>query len=73
MGKEPEDKFESKKLRNIVARHTLIDGELYRCSFTFPYLKCLIENKVEYALCEVYEGVCKNNLKARTITHKLLR
>lgn len=44
---ELEDKFEHKKLKNIATSYTLIDRELYKHSFTLPYLKCLTEDKTE--------------------------
>lgn len=72
-GEELENKFECKKLRNKVARYTLIDGELYRHSITLPYLKCLTEDEAEHALCEPHEGVCRNHLVTRKIAHKLLK
>lgn len=38
-----------------------------------PYLWYLSEKELEYALRELFEGVCGNHLGAMTITHKLLR
>lgn len=72
-GKEPEDKFGCRKLKNRTARYTLINGELYSHSFILLYLKCLIEDEAKYALSEVYKSICRNHLGAQTIAHKLLQ
>lgn len=60
--KEPDNREERRKLRNQVARYTLIEGELCKRSFTISYLKCLIEEDAKYALREIYKGVCGNHL-----------
>ncbi|GKV11062.1 hypothetical protein SLEP1_g22348 [Rubroshorea leprosula] len=69
----PEDKQEAMKLRKKASRYTLVDGVLYKRSFSLPLLRCLNPYEAEYALREVHEGVCGSHIGARTLAHKVLR
>ncbi|GKV53644.1 hypothetical protein SLEP1_g60161, partial [Rubroshorea leprosula] len=51
----------------------LVDGVLYKRSFSLPLLRCLNPYEAEYALREVHEGVCGSHVGARTLAHKVLR
>ncbi|GLT32923.1 hypothetical protein SLA2020_075530 [Shorea laevis] len=72
-GTVPNDKLEEMKLRKKAARYTLIDGTLYKRSYSLPLLRCLTPYEAEYALREVHEGVCGSHVGARTLAHKVLR
>ncbi|GKV48647.1 hypothetical protein SLEP1_g55446 [Rubroshorea leprosula] len=61
------------KLRRKASRYTLVDGTLYKRSYSLPLLRCLIPYEADYALCEVHEGVCGSHVGARTLAHKVLR
>ncbi|GKV53008.1 hypothetical protein SLEP1_g59558, partial [Rubroshorea leprosula] len=69
----PEDKQEAMRLRKKASRYTLVDGILYKRSFSLPLLRCLNPYEAEYALREVHEGVCGSHVGARTLAHKVLR
>ncbi|GKV29297.1 hypothetical protein SLEP1_g38236 [Rubroshorea leprosula] len=69
----PEDRQEAMKLRKKTSRYTLVDGVLYKRSFSLPLLRCLNPYEAEYALREVHEGVCGSHVGARTLAHKVLR
>ncbi|GKV49801.1 hypothetical protein SLEP1_g56532 [Rubroshorea leprosula] len=58
----PEDKQEAMKLRKKASRYTLVDGVLYKRSFSLPLLRCLNPYEAEYALREVNEGVCGSHV-----------
>lgn len=62
---EPKDKMKRRKLKNQAARYTLIERALYKMLFIMPYLRCLSERKVKYAMREFYEGICDNHLEAK--------
>ncbi|GKV30490.1 hypothetical protein SLEP1_g39295 [Rubroshorea leprosula] len=64
---------EAMKLRKKASRYTLIDGVLYKRSFSLSLLRCLNPYEAEYALREVHEGVCGSHVGARTLAHKVLR
>ncbi|GKV40302.1 hypothetical protein SLEP1_g47964 [Rubroshorea leprosula] len=65
--------WEAMKLRRKASRYTLLDGVLYKRSFSLPLLRCLNPYEAEYALREVHEGVCGSHVSARTFAHKVLR
>ncbi|GKV17112.1 hypothetical protein SLEP1_g27656 [Rubroshorea leprosula] len=69
----PEDRQEAMKLRKKASRYTLVNGVLYKRSFSLPLLRCLSPYEAEYALREVHEGVCGSHVGARTLAHKVLR
>ncbi|GKV41663.1 hypothetical protein SLEP1_g49163 [Rubroshorea leprosula] len=69
----PEDKEEEMRLRKKASRYTLVDGVLYKRSFSLPLLRCLNSYEAEYALQEMHEGVCGSHIGARTLAHKVLR
>ncbi|GKV06276.1 hypothetical protein SLEP1_g18175 [Rubroshorea leprosula] len=69
----PEDRQEVMKLRKKASRYTLVDGVLYKRSFSLSLLRCLNPYEAEYALREVHEGVCGSHVGARTLAHKVLR
>ena len=64
---------DSAKIRIKVTRYTLINGVLYKKSFTLPYLRCLSPDKVEYTLKEIHEGIYGQHLGGRALDHKALR
>ncbi|XP_038687521.1 uncharacterized protein LOC119986902 [Tripterygium wilfordii] len=72
-GKLLEYKNATMSLRKRSARYSIINGELYRRSFTLPYLRCLAPRDADYALREVYEGVCGSHIRGRTLSYKVLR
>ncbi|GKV47753.1 hypothetical protein SLEP1_g54620 [Rubroshorea leprosula] len=70
---KPRDRQEAMKLRRKASRYTLVDGVLYKRSFSLPLLRCLNPYEAEYALRKVHEGVCGSHVGARTLAHKVLR
>ncbi|GKV33929.1 hypothetical protein SLEP1_g42365 [Rubroshorea leprosula] len=71
-GTVPTDKQEELKLRRKASRYTLLDGILYKRSYSLPLLRCLTPYEAEYALREVHEGVCGSHVGAQTLAHKVL-
>ncbi|GKV36702.1 hypothetical protein SLEP1_g44802 [Rubroshorea leprosula] len=69
----PEDRQGAMELRKKASRYTLVEGVLYKRSFSLPLLRCLNPYEAEYALREVHEGVCMSHVGARTLAHKVLR
>ncbi|KAK3012582.1 hypothetical protein RJ639_009731 [Escallonia herrerae] len=71
-GELPSERQKAKNLRVKAARYALVDGILYKKSFSLPYLKCLCPSESLYALQEVHEGICGQHLGGRTLAHKIL-
>ncbi|GKV32500.1 hypothetical protein SLEP1_g41100 [Rubroshorea leprosula] len=62
----PEDKKEAMRLRKKASRYTLVEGVLYKRSFSLPLLRCLNPYEAEYALREVHEGIYGRYMKVST-------
>ncbi|KAL5578087.1 hypothetical protein UlMin_019786 [Ulmus minor] len=60
----PEDKDTARKIKTISTRFTIIQGNLYRRSFSGPYLTCVNPSQVKTILSEIHEGEF-NTLKKR--------
>ncbi|KAK2999683.1 hypothetical protein RJ639_024172 [Escallonia herrerae] len=73
LGTLPSEQSEARNLRAKAARFALVDGVLYKKSFSLPYLKCLSPKEADYALQEVHEGICGQHLGGRNLAHKILR
>ncbi|GKV34199.1 hypothetical protein SLEP1_g42596 [Rubroshorea leprosula] len=69
----PEDKQQAMRLRKKASQYTLVDGVLYKRSFSLPLLRCLNPYEAENAIREMHEGVCGSHVSARTLAHKVLR
>ncbi|XP_077228325.1 uncharacterized protein LOC143861268 [Tasmannia lanceolata] len=66
---------EKKKARQVIQRSARfsLDGEnLYKRSYTLPYLKCLRPNDVVYMLQETHEGICGEHLGGKALAIKVL-
>ncbi|GKV29043.1 hypothetical protein SLEP1_g38016 [Rubroshorea leprosula] len=72
-GELPEDSSTAKLVRRRAAHFTLIDNQLYKRAASMPLLRCLTPYEVEYAVREVYEGVCGTHMGGKTLAQKLLR
>ena len=72
-GTLPDEKDAARKLKVQASRFILIKVALYKRGFSFPYLRCLILEEVEYVMGEIHEGICGNHLGARSLVHKLVK
>ena len=69
----PVDSSEAKRLRWIASQYVMINGHLYKRSFSLLLLKCLGPTDADYALREVHEGICENYLGGKSLAYKVLR
>ena len=67
------DHNEARKLRLRASWFVLINEVLYKRGFAFPYLGCLMEDEANYALHEIYEGICGDHSGARPFASEVLR
>ncbi|KAK2999425.1 hypothetical protein RJ639_022725 [Escallonia herrerae] len=72
-GELPSERHEARNLRVKAARYALVEGVLYKKSFSLPYLRCLRPSESFYTLQEVHEGICGQHLRGRTLAQKILR
>ena len=68
----PEDKGQATALQKRAARYTVIDGALYRRSFSKPCLRCVSSGLVDPILIEVHEGVCGGHPGGRSMEDKII-
>ena len=72
MGISPMDASVARKIRRLAPHYTLVDGQLYKRSFSLPLLKCLLPSEAKYTLQEVHDGLCNNHLRGQVLAHKIL-
>ncbi|XP_077221941.1 uncharacterized protein LOC143855753 [Tasmannia lanceolata] len=63
----PEDKLEARRLTAKAAHYVLHGPRLYKRSYTWQYLRCLVPSESDYALREVHEGICGDHRGGRTL------
>ncbi|XP_077237289.1 uncharacterized protein LOC143878961 [Tasmannia lanceolata] len=71
-GKLPEAKREARKVIQRAARFSLDGENLFKRSYTLPYLKCLRPSDATYALQETHEGICGEHLGGKALAIKVL-
>ena len=69
----PDRKEAARMLKVQAAQFVLIKDVLYKRGFSRPYLRCLGLEEADYVIKEVYEGICGNHLRSRSLVHKLIR
>ena len=71
--KEPKDKSQARNLRIKAARYTLLDGRLYKKSFSGPLLRCITKEEYKVVLKSIHSRVCGNHSGGRSLAHKVLK
>ncbi|KAK2356969.1 hypothetical protein QL285_094283 [Trifolium repens] len=69
----PSDQKEAAIIKRRACAYVLLDGTLYRRGFSIPLLKCIEEDKVDYILREIHEGINSQHLGGRSLARKALR
>jgi len=67
---EPE---EGKKIKKNSAKYTLLDGELFRHSFTHLILVCVSGEQCKRIMAELHEGICGSLVGGRSLASKVVR
>ncbi|XP_073064080.1 uncharacterized protein [Primulina eburnea] len=71
-GELPRDPKKAYRMKWRSLRFILIDGVLYKRSFSQPLLKCLGPKQSNYVLREIHEGCCGNHLGSYFLARKAL-
>ncbi|XP_077223340.1 uncharacterized protein LOC143856945 [Tasmannia lanceolata] len=71
-GKLLEGKKEARKVVQRAARFSLNGENLYKRSYTLPYLKCLRPSDAAYTLQETHEGICGEHMGGKALAIKVL-
>jgi hypothetical protein len=69
----PSDQKEAAVIKRRSCAYVLLDGTLYIRGFSIPLLKCIEEDKVDYILREIHEGINSQHLGGRSLARKALR
>ncbi|XP_077232437.1 uncharacterized protein LOC143869766 [Tasmannia lanceolata] len=70
-GELPEEKKKARQVTQISARFSLDGENLYKRSYTLPYLKCLRPSDAAYTLQETHEGICGEHLGGKALAIKV--
>ena len=68
----PENKEKGQKIKATSVRFTIIQGKLYRRSFSAPYSTCVEPSQVKNILSKLHEGECGNHSGARNLAHQII-
>ncbi|XP_050207549.1 uncharacterized protein LOC126656965 [Mercurialis annua] len=68
----PEDRKEAKRIVILSSKFGIYNGQLYKRSFTHPWLRCVNKEEGEYIMKELHEGTCGAHDGASTLVRKAL-
>ncbi|XP_035546609.1 uncharacterized protein LOC118348649 [Juglans regia] len=69
----PEDRQKAKKIRNRVARYTLIERILYWRGHSAPLLRCISKEEAQYVLAEIHKRACGSHSGGKALAGKVMR
>ena len=69
-GELPNDELQAHQIKIKSAQYSMIGGQLYRKSYSGPYLRCLDPEEAKYVFSKLHEGVCRNHSGGRTLSHQ---
>ncbi|CAL8993374.1 unnamed protein product [Prunus brigantina] len=72
-GTLPTDRTEAKTERRRSARYLLLQGILYRRSYSLPLLRCVAPQQGDYILREIHEGACGDHSGSQSLAFKAVR
>ena len=72
-GALPDDRHKARRLKVRASRFLMLQGILYKRSFSLPYLRCLAPDEAKYVMREIHEGICGNHSGARALQKKIIR
>lgn len=72
-GALPKDKLHARCIQSRFARFCILNGVLYKKSFSRPFLKCFRPDEGEYVLKEIHEDIYENHFGARSLARKVIR
>uniref|UniRef100_A0A2N9I431 Uncharacterized protein n=1 Tax=Fagus sylvatica TaxID=28930 RepID=A0A2N9I431_FAGSY len=72
-GTLPDNRHEARRLKVRASRFLMLQGTLYKRSFSLPYLRCLAPDEASYVMREIHEGICGDHSGARALQRKIVR
>ena len=71
-GTLPKNRAEAVKVKAQATRYSLMDGMLYRHSFSGPYLRCFPHGEAEKVIEQVHQGICGTHIRGQTLCHQII-
>ncbi|XP_059638944.1 uncharacterized protein LOC132281237 [Cornus florida] len=71
-GTLPEQRDEARKIKSNAAKYAIVHNQLYKRSFSGPYLKCVTLTEARQLLRAIHEGMCGNHSGGRSLAHKAM-
>ncbi|KAL5835807.1 hypothetical protein ACOSQ3_015358 [Xanthoceras sorbifolium] len=68
----PSDKIEARRIKIKAARFSIIEGQLYKRSYSGPYLKCIDPVEAQQVLKDLHEGQCGNHSAGRSLANRAI-
>ena len=68
----PENRAKVIKVKVWAARYLIVNGVLYRRSFSGLYLRCLPKEEVERVIEQVHQGARGMHIGGRTLCHRIV-
>uniref|UniRef100_A0A2N9G5Q6 Integrase catalytic domain-containing protein n=1 Tax=Fagus sylvatica TaxID=28930 RepID=A0A2N9G5Q6_FAGSY len=69
----PQDPKAANVIKRKAPRYWLSkEGNLYKCSFSGPYLLCVHPSLVDDLLYEIHEGICGSHTGGRSLAHRAM-
>jgi hypothetical protein len=72
-GTLPGNQHEARRLKVRASHFLMLQGTLYKRSFSLPYLRCLAPDEASYVIREIHEGICGDHSGARALQRKIVR
>ena len=69
----PQNVKEARKVRKKAVRFTILNDNLYKRSFSTPYLKCIDKEEAKYILEEIHEGIYGDHVGPRSLVGRVIR
>ncbi|KAL0341428.1 UNVERIFIED_CONTAM: hypothetical protein Scaly_1805400 [Sesamum calycinum] len=69
----PTDEKEAARLKSRAVRFPVLNGTSYKCSFSDPFLPCLLIEEGRNVLQEIHEGSCGSHVGGMALANKTLQ
>ena len=69
----PQNVEEARKVSKKAVRFTILNDNLYKRSFSTPYLKCIDKEESKYILEEIHEGIYGDHVGSRSLVGRVIR
>ena len=65
--------MKARRIKRLASRYQIIEGDLFKRGYSYPWLKCLNSSKAQEMIAEVHEGICGSHQGAKTLSRRILR